>query len=73
MLDHEVLVVTDSKHFRAFYKDRRLRKAVLRFNCQGEMSNGNPYNIYGGALEEWLGVSKFDMTITVAHVSSGDL
>jgi CTP-dependent riboflavin kinase len=34
---------------------------------------GNPYLVYGPAIEQELGILKYDCTINVFHVSSGSL
>jgi len=66
-----VLVVTDGTYFRAFAGGRRLRPTLIKSGK--DTSHGNPYNIYGNELQEWLGINKFHMDISVAHLSSGNL
>ena len=68
-----VLVVTDGVFFKAFHKNKRLKRTILPEKNQGESSHGNPFNIFGDILQEWLMASKYDMTIDVAHISSGNL
>jgi hypothetical protein len=35
--------------------------------------DGNPYGVYGDAIEEWVGCSKHDVSISVARCNSGEL
>jgi len=35
--------------------------------------NGNPYLVYGDAVEAWLGCDKFDTSISIFDCRSGDL
>ncbi len=35
--------------------------------------SGNPYLVYGDAIEDFTGLDKFDVSITVADCRSGDL
>ena len=66
----KVLVVTDGVYFKAFCKNKRLRKTPLPSNSE---PNDNPYHTYGKLLSIWLDIDKFDLTITVATVTSGEL
>ena len=34
---------------------------------------GNPYLVYGDAIEAWLGCDKFDTSISIFDCRSGDL
>jgi hypothetical protein len=33
----------------------------------------NPYGVYGDTIEEWVGCSKHDVSISVARCNSGEL
>jgi len=72
-MDEQILVVTDGTSFKAFHKNKRLRKTKLPKHLQGDTSHCNPYGIYGNTLQDWLGLGKFNMSITVARIESGNL
>ncbi len=46
---------------------------VVTLEKVAQWANGNPYGIYGDACAEFTGKSKFDLSITVAECTSGDL
>ena len=72
-MDEQVLVVTDGTSFKAFYKNKRLRKTELPKHLRGDTSHCNPFGVYGNALSDWLGFSKFNLSINVARIESGKL
>jgi hypothetical protein len=35
--------------------------------------NGNPYGVYGDAIEDYIGCDKHDVSISVARCNSGEV
>ena len=35
--------------------------------------NGNPYGVYGDAIEDYVGCNKHDVSISVAHCNEGEV
>lgn len=46
---------------------------VVMLEGAAHIANGNPYLVYGNACAEFTGKNKFDLHITVAECTSGDL
>lgn len=46
---------------------------VVTLEGAADSRNGNPYLVYGDAIEEFTGLDKFDTSISVFGCTSGDL
>ena len=46
---------------------------VMTLEGEGPCANGNPYLVYGRQCAEFTGKDKFDLHITVAGCTSGNL
>jgi hypothetical protein len=46
---------------------------VMTIEGKADLWNGNPYGVYGDAIEDYVGCDKYDVSISVARCRSGEL
>jgi hypothetical protein len=72
-----VLVVTDivpdSEDLRIVMMTSGLAPSMVVLAGAARWQNGNPYCVYGKAVEEYTGCNRFNLNITVACCTSGNL
>ncbi len=50
-----------------------ITSSVVTLEGDADFCNGNPYSVYGDAIEEFTGISKFNTNISVFGCTSGNL